>query len=109
RGQVRNRWRYILTHYSLRTLLLTAPALLSYEVIQATFFLGKGIPHLYLFGTLDALRSAPATLRRRREVQALRVVPDRDVLFAGEIYVRPEHGAGGQTLARAVGAVSALL
>lgn len=109
RGQVRNRWRFILTHYSARTLLLATPALLCYEAAQAVFFTAKGLLPLYLAGTLDALRSLPATLRRRREVQALRVVGDRDVLFAGEIYVRPEHDRDGRTVARAVGAVSSVL
>lgn len=109
RGQVRNRWRFIVTHYSLRTLLLATPALLCYEAVQAAFFAAKGIPLLYVCGTLDALRSLPATLRRRRDVQALRVAADRDILFAGKIYLRPEHGAGGRAVRRAVSAASVAL
>lgn len=109
RGQVCNRWRYILTHYEVRTLLLIAPALLLYELTQALFLSLKGLPHLYVLGTLDALAGLPATFRRRREVQALRKVPDRAVLFAGELYVRPEHSGGRQIAARAVQRLSRAL
>src|SRR5690606_8924495 len=79
RGQVCNRWRYLLTHYEVRTLLLITPALLLYELTQALFLSLKRLPHHYVPGTPDALAGLPATLRRRREVQALRRVPDRAV------------------------------
>ncbi|HEY8519175.1 MAG TPA: glycosyltransferase [Gammaproteobacteria bacterium] len=106
RGQVSNRWRYLLSHYEARTLLLTAPALLLYELLQAGFLTAKRLPHLYLLGTLDALRALPRTLRRRREVQALRRVPDRELLFAGDLYVRPEHGTRLPLLRAGVAAAS---
>ena len=109
RGQVCNRWRYILSYYEARTLLLTAPALILYEVTQALFLTAKGLPHLYVEGTLDAIAGLRKTLRRRRDVQALRKVPDKDVLFAGALYVRPEHAAGRQTAAKAVEALSRVL
>src|SRR5690606_12530489 len=109
RGQVCNRWRYVLSHYEVRTLLLIVPALVLYELTQALFLTLKGLPHLYVLGTWDALTGLPATLRRRREVQALRKVPDRVVLFSGELYVRPEHSGGRQTAARAVQALSRVL
>ncbi len=106
RGQVANRWRFILSHYSVRTLVLVAPALALYELLQAGFLLAKGMPHLYLLGTLDALRKLPDTLARRRFVQPLRRVPDRELLFADELYVRPEHGAGSALGRLALGAAS---
>lgn len=106
RGQVCNRWRYLLTHYEARTLLMIAPALALYELVQAVFLAMKGMPHLYLAGTFDALAKLPSTLRRRRAVQALRKVSDRVVLFAGPLYVRPEHSNGHGTAARAVAALS---
>lgn len=109
KGQVKNRLRFILTHYSTRTLVLAAPALLFYEVTQALFFVLKGLGRHYFVGTLEALGALPATWRRRGEVQALRAVADPDIIFAGDIYVRPEHGAGSRVVARAVGSVSGLL
>lgn len=107
RGQIRHRWRYILTHYEGRTLLLIAPALILYEGVQAAFLASKGLGGLYCSGTLDALKALRTTLRRRREVQALRRIPDREVLFAGSLYVRPEHAAAGRRVARVVGGLSA--
>lgn len=95
RGQVRNRWRFIATHYSARTLALIAPALAAYEALQAGFFLLRRVPHLYILGTLDALRDVPANIRRRKAIQALRAVPDKSILFAGPIYIRSDHNAGG--------------
>lgn len=109
RGQVCNRWRYMLTHYEARTLLVIAPALMMYELTQAVFLTMKGLPHLYLRGTLDALIGLPSTLRRRRNIQALRKVPDREVLFAGALYVRPEHSAGRHAAVKAVEALSRAL
>lgn len=108
RGQVANRWRFILTHYAARTLLLAAPALALYELLQATFLAVKGFPHLYVLGTLDALRALPGMIATRRRVQALRRVPDRELLFADALYVRPEHGAGGRLGRFGVKAVSRL-
>jgi GT2 family glycosyltransferase len=98
RGQIRNRWRFLGTHYSLRTLVLIAPALALYEGLQAGFYLLRRVPHLYVLGMLDALRALPATLRRRRKIQALRAVPDKDILFAGPIYVRADHKVSGPVL-----------
>lgn len=95
RGQVRNRWRFIGTHYGARTLSLIAPALAVYEVMQAGFYLLRRVPHLYILGTLDSLRDMPAIIRRRRTIQALRAVPDKNVLFSGPIYIRSDHDARG--------------
>lgn len=95
RGQVRNRWRFIGTHYGARTLALIAPALAAYEVMQAGFYLLRRVPHLYVLGTLDSLRDVPAIIRRRRTIQALRAVSDKDILFAGPIYIRSDHNARG--------------
>lgn len=109
RGQVCNRWRFMLTHYEARTLLLIVPALVLYELTQALFLTLKGLPHLYLQGTLDALMGLPGMLRRRREVQALRTVPDREVLFSGELYVRPEHSGGREVATTAIRGLSRVL
>lgn len=109
RGQICNRWRFILSHYSGRTLLVIAPMLALYEFAQALYYLLKGIPHLYLKGTLDAIRHLPDILERRRRIQDLRVVPDREVLTAGPIYVRPSGGIGGKAVSVVVTALSLLL
>ena len=94
RGQVRNRWHYMLTHYRWRTMLLIAPALILFEIAQAAFYTLKGFPLLYFRGIVDALRQLSSSMERRRVVQNLRTVPDRDLLSAGPLYIRP---AGGYT------------
>src|SRR5690606_24907989 len=109
RGQVGNRWRYLLTHYEARTLLLIVPALALYEGVQAIFLTPYSMPHLYVVGTLDAIVALPSSFRRSSEIEALRRVRDRDVLFAGPLYVRPEHSNGHSAAARAVSMLSAVL
>lgn len=106
RGQVCNRWRFILTYYSARTFLLVAPALVAYEFVQASFYLLKGIPLLYLKGTFDAVQQLPEILEKRKEIQALRVAPDKDLLFSGPPYVRP--GMSGKLVSAAVAVVTFL-
>lgn len=86
RGQIYNRWRFVLSHYSIRTLLLVAPMLTVYEFAQASYYLLKGIPLLYVKGTLDAIRQLPDILERRKRIQDLRAVSDKKLLTAGPIY-----------------------
>jgi GT2 family glycosyltransferase len=107
-GQLHNRWRFIVTHYAQSTLILIAPALVVFECLQALFYLFQGIPHTYYKGTREAIRRLPAMLKRREEVQALRVVGDRALLFSGPLYVRSSGGVGGKLVAIAVMAVSFL-
>lgn len=108
RGQISNRWRFILSHYSAKTLLLITPMLICYEIVQAFYYLLKGIPLLYLGGSLDAIQQLPDILERRKEIQALRTVPDRDLLTTGPIYVRPSGGIKGKMVSGAVKAISLL-
>jgi GT2 family glycosyltransferase len=107
-GQVYNRWRYILTHYSGVTLFLASPALCLYELAQATFCFLKGVPHLYIKGIFDTVQHLPETLRKRREIQSLRVVPDRDLLVTGRLYVRPSEGIRGKMISAVVTMLSLL-
>lgn len=105
-GQIYNRWRYIISHYSYRTIILVSPALLVYEISQAIFCLLKGVPLLYIKGTFDAVRHLPETLKKREEIQALRAVPDRELLTAGPLYVRPSEGVSGKLVSAIVTALS---
>lgn len=109
RGQLHNRWRYLLTHHSARTLVLIAPALVFYELVQMGFYLLKGIPHVYVQGSFDAIRRLPEILRRRKEVQAMRAVPDRELVVAGPIYLLAGGGMAGRAVAVTVMLISAVL
>lgn len=108
RGQIYNRWRFMLSYYSTRTLFLTAPMLVVYEFVQASYYLLKGIPLLYIKGTLDAIQKLPRILESRKRVQALRTVPDKTLLTAGPIYIRPSEGIMGKFVSAAVATVSML-
>lgn len=108
RGQIYNRWRFVLSHYSTRTLALVTPMLVVYEFVQAFYYLLKGIPHLYVKGTFDAVRQLPDIMESRKKVQALRTVSDKRILTAGPIYIRPSGGIKGALVSAAATAISAL-
>ena len=86
-GQIRNRWRLLLTHYSLRTLILITPALLLFELSQIGFYILKGLIGHYLKGTFSAIRDIKNTINRRAQIQKLRTVPDQQLIFSGPIFV----------------------
>lgn len=102
--QVRNRWYLILTTYSARTLLLLAPAFLVYEASLVPFLVAKGRLREYLRALAALVRDLPKVRQRRREVQALRRVPDREVLRWGIINMRSDL-VRNRLVARAKGAL----
>jgi GT2 family glycosyltransferase len=85
--QVRNRLFFMGKLYSLRTLILTAPVLLAFEILQATFLVIKGAGKEYLKGNLAFLTSLPAVIQKRKNFQKIKRLRDRDWLRSGEIYV----------------------
>lgn len=88
-GQIYNRWQFILTHYSGLTLILLAPVLVLYEFMQLVFLIFKGMLHLYAKSNIMVLKDILLFLKKRKDIQGLRVVSDRDVLSTGVIYVSP--------------------
>lgn len=88
-GQIFNRWQYIITHYSILTLLLLFPALVIYEGMQFLFMLVKRMGGIYFKSNFMALKKIPAFLEKRRRIQKLRRVSDRQVLHSGNIYLAP--------------------
>jgi GT2 family glycosyltransferase len=83
----RNRWQLVLTCYGWRLLLVTAPVLLSFEVAVLGMAVVQGwLPHK--LRSLRWLATHRHDLRaRRRQVQAARTVPDRNLvdLFAEDL------------------------
>lgn len=106
-GQTTNRWQYILTHYSLRTLILISPALLAYEGMSVVFLAARGLFPQYLRGILRVVKLLPSVIRKRRRVQAMRVVSDRELLFTGPLYLS-RSVVGSSFLARLLQGVSAM-
>lgn len=76
----RNRAWTVLCGYSGRSLVLLAPLLVATEVVVAARALREGWLGEKLRAWWAVVRSLRAVVRRRREVQALRVVSDRELL-----------------------------
>jgi GT2 family glycosyltransferase len=86
-GQLHNRFYFMMTHYDLRTLFLLSPALALYELIQLSFFVVKRMPLQYVRGYVLAFRSFSKIVKKRKQIQAIKVVSDGDVLFSGPLLV----------------------
>jgi GT2 family glycosyltransferase len=76
----RNRAWTVLCNYDARTLALLAPVLLAAEAAVLARALSEGWATEKLRAWLAVARSAPATARRRRAVQATRHVADAEIL-----------------------------
>lgn len=75
----RNRWLFLLTVAERRTLLLTAPALLAFEVAVTGLAAAQGWLPAKVRGWGWLLRHAGRVRRRRALLQAERTVPDREL------------------------------
>jgi hypothetical protein len=83
----RNRWYALLANYQVRTLALLLPLLLAVEAAVWVLALRRGFAREKARSWLSLLRALPGLRAWRRTVQALRVVPDRDLVsrFAAEV------------------------
>lgn len=86
--QVRNRWYFILQIYSFKTIFIIIPALLIYEISLLLFLTAKGALSEYLRANLAVLKEFPRLMHKRRKVQALKKLSDRQVLHGGDFYLR---------------------
>ena len=86
---IRNRWRILLQTYSARTLVLLAPSLAAYEVLQLAGAIRKGWLGPWLRAAWWMVANPGATLERRREVQASRRASDRELLVGGPLPFTP--------------------
>ena len=84
-----NRWQLVLKLYSLRSLLLLAPALLLFEIFQLLGALRKGWLREWSAAAREATRRLPSLARRRRSFQARRRLSDGAVLEGGPIPFNP--------------------
>ncbi len=82
---IRNRWQVLLKLYQIRTLLLLAPILLLFELLQFVGALSKGWTRAWLHAAWGTIRRLPHLLRSRSELQRARVVGDRAVLKGGPV------------------------
>jgi GT2 family glycosyltransferase len=105
---MRNRLRTILTHYSPRTLLLLAPALLLYELATLVLSIARGWTGAWLRAVGWIAANRRAVCERRHWIQSRRRTADRDILSGGPLPLAPGllHSS---MLRRIVDAFSALL
>lgn len=86
--QVRNRWYFVLKTYSWRTLLIILPMVMLYELLLLSFLTLKRQTLTYFRANFAVFRSLPLILEKRRVVQRLRKVRDREALTTGDITIR---------------------
>lgn len=88
--QVRNRWYFTLTTFSWRTLILSIPAFLVYEVSLAAFLCMKGAAKDYLRAMGAVIQDLPKILSKRREFQPKKVISDRQILRSDPLNMRSD-------------------
>ncbi|NJK39694.1 MAG: glycosyltransferase family 2 protein [Oscillatoriales cyanobacterium RM1_1_9] len=84
---VRNRWYFLLKFYAWKTLILSLPALLVFEIAQALLLLVKGNWQDYWKANRAVIEQLPRILQKRRQFKALKLKSDRDWLGAGNLYI----------------------
>lgn len=88
--QIRNRWYFILKNYSSRTLFFLWPILLVYELGLLLFLAVQGALFEYLRANLAVIKNFGKLMEKRKKVQSLKKVSDREVLCAGDFYIRED-------------------
>ena len=88
-AQIYNRWSFILSHYSVVTMLLLIPAFIIYEFMLFGFMLFKKLPALYFKSNILVLKDFGLIMEKRRRIQQLRTVSDKNVLYTGNMYIAP--------------------
>jgi glycosyltransferase involved in cell wall biosynthesis len=81
-GQIHNRYRFILTQYAGRTLLLLAPVLLPFELALTGLFVLKGLTGVQLRAIGKIWRGRKEVRATRRAIQGLRRASDTAYLDA---------------------------
>lgn len=82
---IRNRWWIIWQYYSLRTLIVLAPSLLAYELLQFTGLIFKGWGREWMRAFLDTGKHTSQLNDKRKTYQRQRQRVDRDILRGGSL------------------------
>lgn len=88
--QTRNRWWIILKLFEVRTILLSLPAQIGYEMLNCGLALSRGELAQYAAAFADLVRRLPAIAAGRKRFQETRLVADRLLLGAPPLSWRPE-------------------
>ncbi len=87
---IRNRWLFILKNYSARTLVLLAPMLAAYEVVQLVAVVKKGWFREWARAAWWVARHPRTVYAKRRRVQRARALSDSRLLQGGPVPLREE-------------------
>ena len=90
-GSVRNRWQFMLEMYGLRTLILSLPALLLYEMSQFGFIVLQGEIFGYAKGIKYIFQNWGSIIQTRKQIQKRRVVKDSEIMGSGNIFVYTDY------------------
>ena len=94
RYQIRGRFDLMLKTYSLRTLIVLAPALLYFELANMFFLLLKGALGEWTSGVWLTIKNMGQIMEKRKAVQSMKKVPDNELLRTGEIFMFPSRLRG---------------
>ncbi|MFQ5631799.1 MAG: glycosyltransferase [bacterium] len=97
-AQIYNRWSFILSHYSIATILLLIPAFVVYEIMLFGFMLMKRLPLMYFKSNFLIFKDLPLIYKKRKQIQRMRTVSDKGVLYSGSMYIAPSLLAGNAIL-----------
>jgi GT2 family glycosyltransferase len=86
-GQILNRWYLMIQTYSAKTIALILPSLILYEAAFLFFALSRGYTGEYGRALRAVKQDWGRLMEKRRAVQARRVVPDRDLMGSGHMYI----------------------
>ncbi len=82
---IRNRWWIIIRYFSLRSLIILAPLLLSFELLQMVGVIFKGWGYEWWRALVDTGRRLTVLQAERKAYQAQRQRTDRDILYSGKL------------------------
>ena len=82
---IRNRWWIIFRYYSLRSLIILAPLLLTFELLQLIGVVFKGWGHEWWRAFVDTGRRLTVLHAERKTYQAERRRADRDIFCSGNL------------------------
>lgn len=90
-AHVKNRWWILFTSFSSRTLFWSFPALFVYEFFLFFFVLMKGEMRPYWHSVHDLFKNFKVIMKKRKKTQAMRVVPDRELIVSGDVFAASKH------------------
>jgi GT2 family glycosyltransferase len=87
---IHNRWQFLLKNYSFKSLLLLSPLFSLYELAQFLVVLKKRWFVEWCKAVYSIVANSRGILTKRRQIQAARTIPDREILLGGPLPFRDE-------------------